>query len=196
MSTEESKAFVRRYYETMLDGRDLSAVDEFLAPTFTSHGPSGPGFNREAHVQMLAVSHAALPDLHLTIEDQIAEGDKVVTRWSAHGTHRGAYLNLPPTGKAITAAAIHIHRLEAGKIVEQWEQFDLLGVLQQLSAMPVELHPVAPRQSPEEEADTSGDVSHEQVVRELAEQTERDLAAGLYTRAGLEQAQREIERDL
>ena len=137
MTTDTNKALVRRYYDTILNGRNLAAIDEFLAPTFVSYGPGGPGVDRTAHVQALTVSHTALPDLHLTIEDQIAEDDKVVTRWTARGTHRGTFFfGLPPTGMAVTATAIHIHRLAAGKIVEQWEQFDIFGVLQQVGALP------------------------------------------------------------
>jgi predicted ester cyclase len=137
VSAEENRAFVRRYYETILNGHDTAAIDDFLAPNFVSRGPSGPGFDRAAHVQALTVSFTALPDLHLTIDDQVAEGDKVVTRWSARGTHRGTFFfNIAPTGKEITATAIHIHRLDGGRIVEQWEQFDVLGVLQQLDALP------------------------------------------------------------
>jgi steroid delta-isomerase-like uncharacterized protein len=137
MTAGTNKALVRRYYDTILNGRNLAAIDEFLAPTFVSYGPSGQGVDRTAHVQALTVSHTALPDLHLTIEDQIAEDDKVVTRWTARGSHRGTFFfGLPPTGKPVTATAIHIHRLAAGKIVEQWEQFDIFGVLQQIGALP------------------------------------------------------------
>ncbi len=135
MSAAANKALVRQYYETVYNGRDLTAMDRFLAPTFTSAGPGG-AMDLAAHAQALALSQAALPDLQLTIEEQVAEGDTVVTRWSAHGTQQGVLFGIPPTGKHVTATAIHIHHMAAGKIMEQWEQFDALGMLHQLGVLP------------------------------------------------------------
>jgi steroid delta-isomerase-like uncharacterized protein len=79
---------------------------------------------------------SAFPDLKLMVEDQIAEGDKVVTRWSATGTHQGELLGIPPTGKQTTATGITIDRIQGGKIVETWTHWDNLGLLQQLGVVP------------------------------------------------------------
>jgi len=77
-----------------------------------------------------------MPDLRLTVEEQLAEGDAVVTRWSAVGTQLGPLFGIPPTGRRVTATAIHIHHVRDGRIVDQWEQFDRLGALGQLGLVP------------------------------------------------------------
>ncbi len=136
MAPDDNKALVRRYYETVYNERNLAAIHDFLAPDFTSAGPGGATMDLSTHAQTLAMSQAALPDLRLTVEQQVAEGDAVVTRWSAHGTQRGPLFGIPPTGKDVTATAIHIHRFVGDRIVEQWEQFDALGMLRQLGAIP------------------------------------------------------------
>ncbi len=133
---DDNKALVRRYYEEVLNGRDLSVVAELFAPAFVSYTPSGRSVDLAEYVRAIGVSHAALPNLHVTIEDQFAEGDRVVTRWSATGTHRGPFAGIAPTGKAITVTAMHIHRIADGKLAEHWEQFDLYGLLRQLGALP------------------------------------------------------------
>ncbi len=135
MDAEAARALVRAYYERIYNGREVEAVDEFLAPSFVSAGP-GASMDRATHVQALGGSLAAMPDLRLTIEEQIAEGGTVVTRWSARGTHQGPLFGIPPTGRPVLASAIHIHHVDGGRIVDQWEQFDALGVLRQLGALP------------------------------------------------------------
>jgi len=79
---------------------------------------------------------AAFPDLHVTIEDVLAEGDKVVQRWSGHGSHQGELMGLPPSGKRISVAGITISRFEGGKVAEEWELYDMMGMMQQLGALP------------------------------------------------------------
>ena len=135
MTHDENRDLVRDYYETVYNRRDLGQLDAFLAPDFVSAGPGGR-MDREAHATALAASLAALPDLHLTVEEQLAEHDAVMTRWSATGTHRGALFGIPPTGRTVTASAIHVQHLRDGRIVDQWEQFDTLGVLGQLGLVP------------------------------------------------------------
>jgi steroid delta-isomerase-like uncharacterized protein len=132
MSAEANKALVRRYYDQVLTHRDTSVLNELLAPTFVSYLSTGAPVRREQYVQAIDLSHAAFPDLQVTIHDQIAEGDKVVTRWSAQGTHLGSFAGIPATGKPVTVTAMHIHRIEDSKLVEHWEEINLLGVLQQL----------------------------------------------------------------
>ena len=136
MSTDANKALVRRYYDEVLNRGDLAVVDELLAPEFVSHAPSGATFGLEQYRQTIAMSRGAFPDLHVVVEAQLAEADRVVTRWTARGTHTGAFMGLPPSGRQVSVSAIHIHRIAGRRVVEHWEQIDALGLLQQLGALP------------------------------------------------------------
>ena len=136
MSAEDNKALVRRYYEEVLTQGNLALLDELFTPAFVSRGPTGPEAGLEAFRQAVLRSRAAFPDLQVRVEDQVAEGEKVASRWMVRGTHRGAFAGVPPTGRQVTATAIHIHRVADGRIAELWEQFDLLGLLQQLGVVP------------------------------------------------------------
>jgi steroid delta-isomerase-like uncharacterized protein len=135
MDLTANKALVSRYYTDVLSGRDLDALGELLAEDFTSWlsdgTPVGPGPYREA----VAVSHRAFPDLEVTVLDQIAEGDKVVTRWRADGTHAGPFAGIPATGRPVSVTAIHVHRVAGGRLAEHWEALDLLGLMRQLGAI-------------------------------------------------------------
>lgn len=133
--SDDPRALVRRYYETVYNGHNVSAIPDFLAPAFISAGPGGAAMDLATHTRTLAQSLDALPDLQLTIEEQVAEGNTVVTRWSAQGTQHGPFFGIPPTGRKVTATAIHIHHITEGRIVDQWEQFDTLGVLRQLGVL-------------------------------------------------------------
>jgi steroid delta-isomerase-like uncharacterized protein len=101
------------------------------------HRVKGP----EGVKQIVGVYRAAFPDLHLTIEDLIAEGDKVVVRFTARGTHQGDLMGVAPTGKEVTVTGISIVRIAEGKIVEEWENFDALGMMQQIGAVPPPAQP-------------------------------------------------------
>ena len=134
--SEENKAVVRRFYETFEKG-DLSIVDEVLASNFVEHNPfpdQPPG--PEGMKQVLGMMQAAFPDLALSTEDMIAEGDKVAVRAKITGTHRGEFMGLPATGNKVTVTGISIYGVVDGKIVEHWEQFDAMGMMQQLGAIP------------------------------------------------------------
>jgi steroid delta-isomerase-like uncharacterized protein len=135
MTADENRAIVRDYYEAVYGRHELDALDDVLAPDFVSAGPGGR-MDRGAHAAALTASLTAMPDLQLTIEEQVADGDAVVTRWSARGTHLGPLFGIPATGRPVIASAIHIHHLRDGRIVDQWEQFDALGVLGQLGFVP------------------------------------------------------------
>jgi steroid delta-isomerase-like uncharacterized protein len=130
-----AKALVGSYYETVYGGRDAAAARGFLAPDFVSAGPGG-SMTLDQHVGALGATFAAIPDLVLTIDEQVAEGDAVVTRWTVRGTHAGPLFGIPATGRPLTATAIHIHHVRDGQISDQWEQFDALGVLRQLGVLP------------------------------------------------------------
>ena len=134
MSIEENKDLVRRFMEEVWKRMNAEAVDRFVAPDMIDH--SGRGSGREAVQQTVRLFAAAFPDWHLTIEDLIAEGDKVVMRGVAGGTHRGAFMGIPPTGRRVTVPGIHIMRIADGKIAEHWAQGDYLGMMQQLGRIP------------------------------------------------------------
>lgn len=136
MAIEENKAIVRRYYDEVLTGRNLAVANDLFAPDFLSHPPSGSAVDLATYLKAIEIAHAAFADLRVDVEDQVAEGDKVVTRWTAHGTQTGSYMGIPPTGQSLIVSAIHIHRLADGKLVEHWEQIDILGALHQLGVLP------------------------------------------------------------
>jgi predicted ester cyclase len=131
MSVEVNKAIVRRWNEEAWKGNPV-IFDEILAPNCIIHGIGGPQEIKEA----LSNLRSALPDGQLTIEDQIAEQDKVVTRWTIRGTHQGKLWGTPPTGKRVSYTGISINRLAEGKIVEDWFEADVLGVMKQMGAIP------------------------------------------------------------
>jgi steroid delta-isomerase-like uncharacterized protein len=134
-SPEENKVVVRRYLEETWNQKNLGILDQLTAPDYARYvsGQASP-LNREGQKQRIASFHQALPDVHLTLEDLISEGDRVVFRITLHGTHQGILLGVPPTGKQVTISAIDIARLADGKIVEHWGQMDTFGLLQQLGA--------------------------------------------------------------
>ena len=142
MSTEELKAIVRRYIEEVWNNGNLALIDELFAQDWINHNPSvGQTAGREGLKQLIAGFRDAAPDLHLTINDMIAEGDRVATRWTAQGTHQGEVMGAPPTGKLIRGTAIVIDRIVDGRIVEHWAGRDDLGMYQQLGLLP-SLEPV------------------------------------------------------
>jgi steroid delta-isomerase-like uncharacterized protein len=137
MTPEENKAIVRRWFAET-DRGNLAIVEELCAPDYVDHNPPLPGMpagNQGVRRANVALQQAFPDTVHL-IQDQIAEGDKVMTRLLGRGTFRGEILGLPPNGKVIEIAGISVHRLAEGKLVEHWAQADLLGFLQQLGAIP------------------------------------------------------------
>ena len=136
MSTEENKALVRRYFEEW-NKHKLAGVEELCAPDYVGHAPSIFGdMDLAAMNQVMPAWFAALPDMHWMVEDLIAEGDKVVVRYTCRGTHRGEFMGIPPTGKQVSWTGIGIDRIKDGKFVESWMNEDNLGLMQQLGAIP------------------------------------------------------------
>jgi len=138
MSTEENKALVRRYFEEVVNQKRLERADQFVAPDYLDHAAvpgQGPGLE-EAKQQRWAMYFAAIPDLHVTIDDMVAEGDKVAVRCTVEGTPQGALLGIPPTGKSFRVSDYCIYRLVEGKVAENWEQIDALGAMQQMGVLP------------------------------------------------------------
>jgi steroid delta-isomerase-like uncharacterized protein len=139
MSTEANKAIVRRFWEEAFNKRNPEIVDELFDAAFMENAPvAGMEPNREAGKDGIRKTLAAFPDTRLTIDDLIAEGDRVVTRFTTSGTHtgEGGLIPIPPTGKKVSTSGITIHRVANGKIVESWTQADMLGMMQQLGLVP------------------------------------------------------------
>ena len=140
MSTEDNKALVRRFIEQGWNQKNLALMDELAASNFTHHDPNFPNIRtREDYKQWFTDNCNAFPDLQLTIDDLIAEGDRVVTRWTARGTNTGDIatpMYLPATGKRVTITGVSISRIAGGKVVENWQHGDTMGFLQQLDVMP------------------------------------------------------------
>ncbi|MGB3717447.1 MAG: ester cyclase [Candidatus Promineifilaceae bacterium] len=136
--SEENKAIVRRFYEEFANQGILSVAEELVAPDFVDHNPPGPDFapGLEGLKQVFTMFRLAFPDMILTVEDQIAEGDKVVTRLTSRGTHKGELMGVPPTGKTITIGLIDIFRVEGGQLAEHWGESDTMGMMQQLGVVP------------------------------------------------------------
>ena len=143
MSTEDNKALVRRWFAETDQGNDR-IVDELCAPDYVDHSPPLPGMGggNAAVRQANAALRAAFADTVHTIEDQIAEGDKVVTRLRARATFTGEILGLPPNGNVVEMTGISIHRVAGGKLVEHWANFDSFSFMQQLGAVPAPEAPV------------------------------------------------------
>jgi steroid delta-isomerase-like uncharacterized protein len=136
MSTEENKALIRHLVEET-NKHNVNKADEMFAPDVVGHFPGLPPVQGlDACKQLVSGMLTAFPDLQLTVEDLIAEGDKVVFRETWRGTHQGAFQGIPPTGKQVTFTGMAICRIVGGKIAEEWAVHDDLGLLQQLGAIP------------------------------------------------------------
>lgn len=137
MSQEENKAVVQRIYDEVLNGKNLGAIDELLLPDVVDHmAPPGFPTGIEGAKQMMGMFITAFPDLHISVEDSVADGDKVVTRYTFSGTHQGDMMGIAPTGRQVTVSGIAIDRVVDGKGVEHWEVFDQMGMMQQLGVIP------------------------------------------------------------
>ncbi len=136
--SEENKAIVRRQEEELFTQGNLDAADEIYAPNYVGHDPTNPEDIRglEAAKQAAADYREAFPDLQVTIEDLIAEGDKVAARVRFRGTHQGELEGIAPMGRQVESTGIVISRIEEGKIAEDWANFDDLGMMQQLRLVP------------------------------------------------------------
>lgn len=136
-TTEENKAASLRAKEELFNRGNLDVAEELFAPDFVYHEPGGEDWHGPEGVkEYVTMMRAAFPDLHLTIEDQAAEGDRVAYRWTARGTHRGELMGIPPTDRRVTVAGIAIARFSNGKTEEMWESYDALGMMQQLGVVP------------------------------------------------------------
>lgn len=135
--SDENKAVARRVQEEAFNQGNLAIIDELVSADYVDHDlPPGFPAGREGFKQMVAMYRAAFPDVQMTIEDVVAEGDKVVIRWAAKGTHKGELMGIPPTNKQVTVTGVDINRLAGGKLAEHWGNFDQMGMMQQLGVIP------------------------------------------------------------
>jgi steroid delta-isomerase-like uncharacterized protein len=133
MSAEENKALVRRWFQE-LDQRNFAIIDQLLPVDYVDHNPPLPDLppGREGVRQSSLVLAAAFPDAVHTIEDQMAEGDKVMTRLTVRATFLGECLGFQPTGKIVEVSGIAVHRVTRGQLVEHWAHMDMAGFMEQL----------------------------------------------------------------
>lgn len=133
-----NKEIIRRVVDGVWRDRNLAVVDELIAQDYVGHDPTQPEpiQGRDGFKQFVGMYHSAFEDATVTIDDQIAEGDQVVTRWTGRGTHTGELMGIAPTGKEVTVSGMTVSRLAGGKIAEEWELIDALGMLVQLGAVP------------------------------------------------------------
>jgi steroid delta-isomerase-like uncharacterized protein len=138
MSTDENKARVRRFYDEVVNAGRFELVDRFIAPDFVDHdGFPGLTPDREGVREFFETVRAAFPDLRFTVDDLIAEGDKVAARVCVRGTHRHEFLGIPPTGKEIATSVVDVIRFRDGLAVERWGITDTLAMMEQLGGAPV-----------------------------------------------------------
>ena len=137
MTLEQNKAIVRRAFEEPWKG-NLDVIDELIATQYIGHDPANPEPLRgPAGVkEFISTYRAAFPDARITVEQQLAEGDLVATRWTGRGTHEGELMGITATAKGVTVSGLTISRLEGGKIVEEFQNWDTFGMMQQLGAVP------------------------------------------------------------
>jgi steroid delta-isomerase-like uncharacterized protein len=136
--SDENKALVRRWFEELFNAQNLDVAEEITAQDSVSHDPlltdlpSGP----EADKHIVNLYHGAFPDAQITVEDQISEGDKVLTRWTGRGTHQGEFMGVAPSGNRVEIAGMTVNRVSEDKIEETWTLYDALGMMQQIGAIP------------------------------------------------------------
>jgi len=143
MSLEENRALIQRFVEETFNRGHLNVVDDIYAPDYVGNtaGLLEQTLGPEGVKEFVGLYRSAFPDLHTAIEDIVTEGDKVAYRWTAVGTHQGELLGVPPSNNRVELTGITIERIEGGRIVETWNNFDQLGMMRQIGAMP------APEQS-------------------------------------------------
>ena len=137
VTREANSAIVRKFFEVGPSKADLAAADALLHSGFSLHTPlptPGPGI--EAMNNVITTCRAAFHGLDVTVDDILADGDKVTARFTARGIHNGEFMGLPPTGKAITMTGIEIFSIRDGTIAELWGEVNLMGLMQQLGILP------------------------------------------------------------
>jgi predicted SnoaL-like aldol condensation-catalyzing enzyme len=137
VSVEDNKALVRRFVDEVQSGGNIDLIDEICSSEFVNHSiPPGIPPDCEGIKILTAMFRGAFPDSYFTVEDMVAEGDKVVTRKTFHGTHEGEFMGIPPSGRSVSMGLIDIVRISEGRVVEHWSEGDSLGMMQQLGVIP------------------------------------------------------------
>ena len=137
MSTEENKAIIRRMTEEFYNQGNVDLADHFFADSYVHHDPASPHVrDRDGLKASLRTFLAGCPDLHITTDQLLAEGDMVAKLWIYHATHTGDLAGMAPTGTRITMSGLELFRLEDGKIAESWLGYDNLSLMQQLGVIP------------------------------------------------------------
>jgi steroid delta-isomerase-like uncharacterized protein len=133
----KNKVILQRFYDELFTKGELSVANEIVAANYLNHNAvPGETPGRAGLKQFVSDLHNAWADLAFVVEDQIAEGDKVMTRWKVTAIHQGEFAGIPATGKAVVIRAINIHRIADGQIQEGWTEWDALGMMQQLGVLP------------------------------------------------------------
>ena len=136
MSLEENKAIARQFYKLIETG-DLDLADKVVAEDYVNHNAiPGQTLGLAGYKEAISALRTSVPDIQYTIDDQIAEGDKVLTRYRATGTHQGEFLGVAASGKTLTFRALVLQRVVNGKIQESWLEMDMLGLMQQMGTIP------------------------------------------------------------
>jgi steroid delta-isomerase-like uncharacterized protein len=137
MSTESNKAAVRRFMDEVINKGNLAVADEILSGDLVDH-TAYPGVppNREGRKTTIARLRGAFPDLRITEDEMVGEGDRLVIRHTIRGTHQHDFLGIPPTGARVEMGGVTVVRFAGGKIVEHWQYRDDLGLMRQLGALP------------------------------------------------------------
>jgi steroid delta-isomerase-like uncharacterized protein len=138
VSAEANKAVMRRYFEGAWEQGNLELLDELLAPDYVNHDPATPDTpaGPEGVKGVVSMFRSGIPDLKVVIEDMIAEGDKVATRYTLEGTHEGELFGVPPTGQRLSIKSMTVERVSEGKIRDHWRVTDSLEMMQQLGVVP------------------------------------------------------------
>jgi steroid delta-isomerase-like uncharacterized protein len=136
-STEENEALTRRVFEEISNQENLDLADELIDPNFVDHDSAMPEevSGIEGFREFVATYRSGFSDAHVEVEDQVAEGDKVVTRWTATGTHDGDLWGIAPTGKRVEFTGMEIARISGGKVAEIWDNYDVMELMQQIGAI-------------------------------------------------------------
>jgi steroid delta-isomerase-like uncharacterized protein len=141
MSVEENKTIVRRFLNEAWNNRDLTVLDEVIADDYVAHDPSAPsGEIRgcEALKEVLRQARVGMPDAKIQIEDVLGEGDRTLIRFTVYGTHLGDLFGIPASGRQVNVATLLVSRFTGARIVEEWAIKDMLGLLQQVGAIPMQ----------------------------------------------------------
>jgi len=137
MSVEQNKALARRWLDEVWSKGNLTIVDEDFAPEFTfNYADPGVSSDREGYKKTVNAWRTTFANMTFTLDDIVAEGNKVAIRWTGRSTHKGEFMGIAPTGKQTTGTGVSFLRVAGGKVVEEWSEWDMLSLLQQIGAFP------------------------------------------------------------